>query len=323
MSGLTNYVRSTQLSSFTGVVLELETPRKGQASFRRAAETMSRSRSSLASELPGFGMPGTVLPHKGGFRAWLGESRTRLFESTAAYPLQFTEIKSSGHTDDIGSVGVPRWEAQPTLDLGEISGEALGSRPIEQQTFTVFRDPHGSDEERYKAAFHCTFASHAPVPDFWKYKSGMRPTRREWLDAPLFRGERRYLWESTCLGYSADGVHWRQYDLHHPQGVGPAPLRSAADTANAIYYDAGWGGYRLVNRWNVAIRPGAQGTRDDNPSWWRAVRCWRVSSNDRLRRPHAHNANLSDPLAWTETAKACFDRQGEAKRGSRSRKRAS
>ena len=43
-----------------------------------------------------------------------------------------------------------------------------------------------------------------------RYKRGAPPPRQLWVAAPLFNGERNYVWESTCLGYSANGLTWRQ-----------------------------------------------------------------------------------------------------------------
>ena len=46
-----------------------------------------------------------------------------------------------------------------------------------------------------------------------RYKRGAPPPRQLWVAAPLFNGERNYVWESTCLGYSANGLTWRQVRL--------------------------------------------------------------------------------------------------------------
>ena len=65
------------LAAWEGVVHELTAPRKERASFPPSAT------------LGGFGMPGTVLHEEGKYRAWLGQSQQRYFES--ADGLRFVE----------------------------------------------------------------------------------------------------------------------------------------------------------------------------------------------------------------------------------------
>lgn len=299
-------VDEATLFRWSGVVLELERPVKRLARFEHKEDDKD-----LESELKGlsqrvnrrfvpethggFGMPGTVLCDGGEFHAWFDQDRPRLYTSRDG--LLFTP-----HKEPL------QWQPQPGLDLGEDSSKAKDERELLVDTWTVTRDDDAPAAERYKSAFHCGVASHAPAPDFYKYKykegctvTGRCMPREDWTAAPYYGLEKSFLWESTCLAHSSDGVRWRHYDLGHSRGIGPAPLRSAGDTANSVYYDAARKRHVVTNRWNVAVPNGTRGTAAYNPNWWREARCARLSSNPSLTK---------EPRRWSETAAFCLDRDG-------------
>ena len=66
------------------------------------------------------------------------------------------------------------------------------------------------------------------MPDFYKHKergdmTGRTMRRDDWVAAPYYQMHKSYVWESTCLAHSADGVRWRHYDLGHSRVRVTAP----------------------------------------------------------------------------------------------------
>ena len=251
-------VDDAALDSWSGVVLELEAPRKGRALFKQPAlRKTRRSPSVLYRDHPvprvGFGMPGSVVYEGGRFRAWLGQASTKYcesedgihFDSCAGLdrglawlpqPIPYSVLngKFGGQTESVRQ-RQQRYLQKPTSYWGELGDDLLNRREIAQETFTVYKDETAHPAERYKSAFTCDLFGHAPYPAYWLYKRGNPPPLDKWLAAPIFNGERHYTWESTCFGYSSDGMNWTMYDMGHQLGEGPEPLRSASDTANGIY----------------------------------------------------------------------------------------
>ena len=326
------FIDDAILDTWSGVVLELETPRKSRARFRQPQNLpsgrFSRNKPSAYSlyrhhPVPrsGFGMPGSVM-HEGEnvrfpsdatisskpFRAWLGQSATSYTESTDGIHFDAPathERRLFWRPQPM----TPEQRGNPTSAYGEMGDELTQRRAVTQETFTVYRDAAAPPVERYKAAFTCDLLGHAPYPSYWEYKRGKVPPRAVWVSAPFFRGERHYTWESTCLGFSPDGLNWTMYDNGHTLGMGAPPLRLASDTANVIFRHISERDTHLaVNRWAAAIPPGSFGTPDPNPNWWREVRGVRVSRHRRLR---ATGAPHESPRAFAEVNRWIFDREGK------------
>ena len=286
------------LHEWSDVVHELETPRKYPVSLDGSDGRLAPLR-----------MPGSVIydSTQRVYRMWADQFTQRYLESRDG--VTFGERKESPL----------RWAHERASSVG-----SQRLRSVRANTFTVTLDPAAPEAERYKAALHCDADGH--VPD------SARPT-----DAPLYRGKRLLTWESTCLAYSSDGGTWHMYELGHRSGRGPPQLRMAGDTANAIYRDpagskaifandestAGTHGkargkardkargkarehgvLRVVNRWNVPLRPGTHGTPAPNPNWWREVRGVRISSRD-------DGSVTGGKGGWRTDAKWYFDLEGK------------
>ena len=283
------------LIEWSGVVLELERPVKRRTTFqgRAAADMAPRT-------------PGTVLhdTHPPKFRAWFEDSK-RAFYSESEDGLTFTERADTLLT--FAAQLETRVENGETEKFGKMRQFVGRPRPFEQRTFTVSRSHHPDRRMQYLSAFMCEEFGHAPHPEFWHTKHGDPISRSVWTSAPrLITGKRVAIWESTCLGYSSDGLKWRLFDLGHPAAHGPPPLRDAGDTSNVVYWDFASRRHRVVNRWSAAVPQGQFGTRVTNPNWWREVRGVRISSNDQLA------MDSFSSRAFTEDVRWCFDKEGKA-----------
>ena len=130
-----------------------------------------------------FGFPGTVLHEHGRFRMWMDQNAPSLLESSDG--LTFT------HRPD-----AINWSWRGQRGCGH---------HVMAQTFTLAaRDDNAPVHERYVGAFHCgRCLSHNPDPRFsssdWEAHRVPRPI---WLEAPLSKGARGPLWESTCVALS-------------------------------------------------------------------------------------------------------------------------
>ena len=273
------------LSDWASVVLELERPRKRRVGFVEASHTSAEPpRASRVKYHFGTGLPGTVLYEDGRFRAWVDQFRQTYHESTDGVRFFAKE-------------GALEWlhplPADPRAAAGGYrrAAKLLGGRAVAQSTLTVTRDEAAPAAERYKSAFNC-------IEEKSSNALGHDPRA---VDPSLRAGGE---WQSTCLGYSADGLHWRPYELQHERGEGPEGLRMASDTSNSIYYDQRRGVHRLVNRWNAPIPAGQYGTPRGNPNWWREIRGVRISANADLRAD-------GTPRAWQEDATWYLDREGK------------
>ena len=88
---------------------------------------------------------------------------------------------------------------------------------------------------------------------------------------------------AACLGYSADGIHWKAYNKGRPV------THRAADTYNQIVWDEEAKVYRLFTRTDYRGHPiEVRGTRDminpdikTNPTNWRKVREWKFGKGPR------------------------------------------
>jgi len=89
----------------------------------------------------------------------------------------------------------------------------------------------------------------------------------------------------AALAYSADGIHWKDYNEGKPV------THRAADTYNQVMWDEGAGVYRLFTRtdYQGALKAGMEvrGTRSmvnpdlkADPSRWKVVRNWRFDRED-------------------------------------------
>jgi len=89
----------------------------------------------------------------------------------------------------------------------------------------------------------------------------------------------------AALAYSADGIHWKDYNEGKPV------THRAADTYNQVMWDEGAGVYRLFTRtdYQGALKAGMEvrGTRSmvnpdlkADPSRWKVVRNWRFDRKD-------------------------------------------
>ena len=284
------------LSEWSGVVLELEQPVKRRTRFHKRAADKDK--------MPPH-MPGTVLydaQRRPPFRAWMEDSKTQFF-SESDDGLNFVERKN-----------VLTYEAQPESATGTVEPEKFGkmrkivgqSRPFDQRTFTVSRSNARAGHMAYLSAFHCQDFGHTPYPKFWRVRHGTRIPRDIWREAPrMVTGQRRDMWESTCLGYSSDGLAWRLFDLGHPAANGPPPLRDAGDTSNVVYWDFVSRTHRVVNRWNAALPRGKFGLGAHESNWWREVRGVRISSNDHL------STDSDSARAFTENVRWIFDKEGK------------
>ena len=306
------------LDAWKDVVIELEGPRKNVATFG-----LSRSPDAPPKPLNhlkrwhfwprgGFGMPGTVLHEDGKFRAWLGQSTQRYFESTDG--LHFDQPVNP-QTGQIREVQWSPLSARGRSQMGEHGASFQSPREVAQDTFTLMRDDSMPDRsassERYKAALTCDDLGHTPYPKFREHRRMGRISRTVWTEAPIFRGKRHHTWESTCLAHSRDGFRWRLYDLGHHRAEGPEPLRLASDTANALYRDFITRDIRIVNRWAAALPKGRFGTSEDNPNWWREVRGVRISSARNLKPSFRDPKVDSDAAQVHESVRWIFDKEGK------------
>ena len=205
-------------------------------------------------------------PRLGRYRAWLGQSQQRYFESEDG--LRFAE--PPGSLDEPPGPRTLRWAAQLGADgkltdarradkatydwWGQLGRGMTVERNVRQETFTVMRDDAAPPEERYKAAFTCDAEyGHAPYPPFWKYRERQPPPRREWLAAPWFHGEKVYQHgqsapsvEPQLAPCASPGRAWRlgaaQYSQSEAQPLGAqppprAPKRAACKVAGFTAFD--------------------------------------------------------------------------------------
>ena len=336
------------ISDWKNVVHEMEVPTKHAVRWQRGNGLPLEPSASRRAEPGngGFGVPGTLIwdAERRRWRAWLDQETPRHFES--AEGVLFYEHGNLTLRDPEKFLATSRFDAGLSANgrgrafIGPSDSRLDSSfRPLLAQTFTVLHDVSAPPAERFKAGFHCGAFGHAPEPSFWHLYaqqqdeqqrqaasaaaagggSSFRLNRSTYLEAPLFRGMRVAIWESTCVGYSSDGLDWRLYDLvwartlshighrptrtralthmrfallalpsqGHAEGIGPVPLRDAADTANVLFAPLrSKGVLRLANRWSAAVAPGTFGTDASNPNWWREVRGVRISANRGLSGRH-------------------------------------
>ena len=230
------------LSDWASVVLELERPRKRRVGFVEASHTSAEPpRASRVKYHFGTGLPGTVLYEDGRFRAWVDQFRQTYHESTDGVRFFAKE-------------GALEWlhplPADPRAAAGGYrrAAKLLGGRAVAQSTLTVTRDEAAPAAERYKSAFNC-------IEEKSSNALGHDPRA---VDPSLRAGGE---WQSTCLGYSADGLHWRPYELQHERGEGlrvcgwraTLPTRSTTTSgAGCIAWSTG--GTRRYQRGSTARR---------------------------------------------------------------------
>ena len=219
------------LDAWKDVVIELEGPRKNVATFGLsrspdAPKPLNHLKRWHFWPRGGFGMPGTVLHEDGKFRAWLGQSTQRYFESTDG--LHFDQPVNP-QTGQIREVQWSPLSARGRSQMGEHGASFQSPREVAQDTFTLMRDDSMPDRsassERYKAALTCDDLGHTPYPKFREHRRMGRISRTVWTRHPSFVGSGIVV---TCLAHSRDGFRWRLYDLGHHRAKGPEPLRLAA-----------------------------------------------------------------------------------------------